>query len=328
MDDAPSADDGFLATLIGDGRPLLLVVASALLFAGGFAMFLAATGEFLPQDIHYLGMTADDLCSVADCRVTDFMIHDRASFGGTLFGLGVLYVWLTVFPLSSGTQWAWWVWLVSGTIGFATFLAYLGYGYLDTWHGLGTLLMVPVYVLGMVRTRRLVDGPLDIRSLFRVGAWSTTRDHFALGRLLLIVAAGAVAVSGLIILRIGVGDTFVAEDLDFIGRTSDELHAVHPHLVPLLAHDRAGFGGGVLTLGLTTMLCLWCAGLSRHLHQAVALAGLFSLGAALTVHFAVGYTNAFHLAPAVLGAASLIAGLALQHPGVRQTVAARERLPA
>ena len=44
-------------------------------------------------------------------------------------------------------------------------------------------------------------------------------------------------------------------------------------------------------MGLTTMLCLWCARRSRHLHQAVALAGLVSLGSALGVHFAVGYTD-------------------------------------
>lgn len=63
---------GRVAPVIGDGRPLLLVVAGGLLFAGGFALFLAATGEFLPHDIRYLGMSADDLCEVASCRIVDF----------------------------------------------------------------------------------------------------------------------------------------------------------------------------------------------------------------------------------------------------------------
>jgi len=280
-------------------------------------MFLAATGEFLPQDLHFLGMTPDQLCSIASCRVTDFMIHDRASFGGTLFALGILYVWLTAFPLSRGEQWAWWTWLISGLLGFTTFLAYLGYGYLDTWHGIGTLLLIPSYVLGLFRARSLAPGPLSPRCLFRHGDWWGRRDRFTAGRLILTAGAGAVATSGLIILRIGVGDTFVPEDLQFIGLTADDLHQVNDHLVPLLAHDRAGFGGGVLTLGLTMMLCLWCARLSRHLHQAVALAGLVSLGAALVVHFVIGYTDAFHLAPPFLGAACLIVGLTLQHPGNR-----------
>ena len=315
VDDGDDPGRGFLAPLIGDGRPLLLIIAGSLLFAGGFLMFLAATGDLLPQDLHYLGMSPEQLCAIASCRVTDFMIHDRASFGGTLFGLGILYVWLTVFPLSRGEQWAWWTWLMSGVLGFTTFLAYLGYGYLDAWHGIGTLLMLPVYAFGMIRARRLVPGRLDPRCLLRSGGWLTRRDRFSLGRLVLIVGAVAVAASGLIILRIGIGDTFVPEDLQFIGRTADEIRNQNPHLVPLLAHDRAGFGGGVVTMGLTTMVCLWCSPLSRHFNPGVALAGAVSLSAALVVHFAVGYTNEFHLAPPVAAAICLVVGLALEHPG-------------
>lgn len=311
-------DRGFIAALLGDGRPLLLVVAGALAFGGGFAIFLAATGEFLPHDIAYLGMTAEELCAIASCRVTDFMIHDRAAFGGTLLGMGVLYAWLTMFPLAAGRQWAWWVWLISGAIGFATFLAYLGYGYLDTWHGVGTLLLLPVYVAGLVRSRHLVRDRLDVRALLQPGDWLASRDRYAAGRALLIASAAAVAASGLLILRIGTGDAFVAEDLEFIGASASEIREVNPRLIPLIAHDRAGFGGGVLTMGLTTMACAWCAGASRHLHQAIALAGVVSLGAALIVHLAVGYTDPMHLAPPLIGAACLVLGLGLQHPGVRR----------
>jgi hypothetical protein len=318
-------EQGLFGVVIGDGRPLLLAVAGGLLFAGGFAIFLAATGDFLPQDVHFLGMTADELCAFASCRITEFMVHDRASFGGTLFGLGVLYVWLTAFPLSRGAQWAWWVWLISGTLGFLTFLAYLGYGYLDTWHGLATLLMLPAFVVGLVRSRALVEERLDPRALLRNGGWLHRRDRFTAGRLVLIAGAGAVAMSGLIILRIGIGDTFVPEDLAFMGKTADELRGINDRLVPLLAHDRAGFGGGVMTMGITTLLCLWCAPLSRHLHQAVAVAGAASLGSALVVHYAVGYTDAFHLAPPFAGLLCLVAGLTLENPGLpSRTGATRE----
>jgi hypothetical protein len=313
--DRDEAEVGLLAPVLGDGRPLLLVVAGALLFAGGFAVFLAAAGEFLPHDIRHLGMSPDDLRAVGDGRLVDFMIHDRAAFGGTLLGLGVMYVWLTVFPLAAGEQWAWWVWLVSGGVGFLSFLSYLGYGYLDTWHGLATLAILPAYVVGMVRSRRLV-GPLDVRHLVRHGGWLARRDTFALGRAVLVLGAAASAAGGLAILRIGVGDTFVPEDLDFIGVDADRLAALNPRLVPLLAHDRAGFGGGVVTLGLTTLLCLWCARPSRHLHQAVALSGVASLSAALGVHFAVGYTDAWHLLPPAVATAALVVGLALHHPGL------------
>lgn len=312
---------GFLAPLMGDGRPLLLVVAGGLLFAGGFALFLAVSGEFLPHDIRYLGMSAEDLCDVASCRIVDFMIHDRAAFGGTLLGLGLMYVWLTVFPLAAGEQWAWWVWLLSGTLGFLSFLSYLGYGYLDTWHGLATLALLPAYVVGMARSRRLV-GPLDVRSLARHGGWLARRDGFALGRAILVLGAAATASGGLAVLRVGLGDTFVPEDLKFMGVTADQLRDIDPHLVPLLAHDRAGFGGGVFTLGFTTMLCLWCARPSRHLHQAVALSGVAALTAALGVHFVVGYTDAWHLLPAATAAVFLVVGLVIHHPGLPAHVTA------
>src|SRR5262245_20611820 len=143
-------DRGLLRELVGDGVPMLVASAAALIFAGGFALFLAASGEFLPHDMRYLGMTASDLCSVAQCRVVDFMIHDRAAFGGSLVGIGILYLHLALFPLRRGEAWAWWLFVVTGAAGFASFLAYLGYGYLDSWHGIGTLLLLPVFVIGVL----------------------------------------------------------------------------------------------------------------------------------------------------------------------------------
>jgi hypothetical protein len=242
------------------------------------------------------------------------MVHDRAAFGGTLVGVGVIYTWLVAFPLSRGEAWAWWTLALSGGLGFLTFLSYLGYGYLDTWHGLGTLLLLPVFVLGMWRSRSLVaaEGPAV---LTEPGDWFRRRDRRALGRLVLLIGAMATIGGGLAILRVGVGDTFVPEDLEFIGLDATAVGRINPHLIPLLAHDRAGFGGGVLTLGLTTALCLWCSGLRRSLWQAVAIAGGGSLGAALTVHVAVGYTDLWHLAPALLAASCLVVGLVLELPG-------------
>lgn len=307
---------GLFGPILGDGRPLLLITAGSLFFAGGFMLFLAATGEFLPHDIHYLGMTAADLCRIGSCRIVDFMIHDRAAFGGTLLGIGVLYVWLTVFPLAGGEAWAWWTWLVTGIAGFGSFLAYLGYGYLDTWHGMGTLLLLPVFVTGMVRSRALVAAPGSLRWVLRPPAWIRERDRFALGRLILLLGAGGTAIGGLTILGVGVTDTFVPEDLEFMGLSAAQLHGINPRLASLIAHDRAGFGGGVLTMGLTTCLCLWGGQPSRHLHQAVALAGGLSLTAALGIHGVVGYTDFGHLLPALAGAAALVTGLGFSRPGV------------
>jgi len=320
----PESEQGFVSVVVGDGRPLLFALAGALVFAGGFAIFLAVTGQLLPHDTAYLGMTADELCRIESCRIVDFMVHDRVAFGGTLVGVGVLYTWILAFPLGRGETWAWWTLAVSGIVGFLTFLSYLGYGYLDTWHGIGTLLMLPVFALGMYRSKLLVGagGPA---ALIEPGEWFHRRDRTALGRLVLLVGAVATIGGGLAILRVGIGETFVPEDLEFMGLDAAALDEINPRLIPLLAHDRAGFGGGVLTMGITTALSLWCSGRRRHLLQAVAIAGGVSLTAALAVHGAVGYTDPLHLAPAVLAAACLILGLALEYPGSATAAAESSR---
>jgi hypothetical protein len=94
------SDPGLLETLVGDGRPLLYVVAISLLFAGGFALFLSASRQFLPQDLAFLRMTPDELCRVSGCKVVDFMVHDRVAFGGSLMAVGLFYLWLTAPPVA------------------------------------------------------------------------------------------------------------------------------------------------------------------------------------------------------------------------------------
>ena len=214
-------------------------------------------------------------------------------------------------------------WLLSGCVGFLSFLAYVGYGYLDTWHGIATLLLVPLFVVGLWRSRGLVIGPLDVRSVLRPGDWLVRRDRVGLGRAVLLLGAVATLAGGAAILRIGVGDTFVPEDLDFIGLSADEIRAIDPRLVPLLAHDRAGFGGGLVTLGLTAAMCLWCGGVSRNLHTSVALSGMVSLGLAIGVHVPVGYTDWWHLTPPLIAATLLVVGLVLAWPPPARAATAR-----
>jgi len=310
-------DRGIVRLVVGDGVPLLVLTAVGLLFAGGFAMFLAASGEFLPHDIRYLGMSAADLCSVADCRVVDFMVHDRAAFGGATFAVGALYAYLALFPLRRGEAWAWWALLASGTVGFASFLAYVTYGYLDTWHGIGTLLLLPIYTLGMVRSRPRGERWRGPGSLLSAGRFPDLRTRSGLGRACLLASAGGTAIGGLVILSVGVTDIFVPQDLAFMRVTVDELHAVNPRLVPLIAHDRAGFGGAVFTTGLTALACIWCAPGSRALWETLTGSGVVALAAAIGPHVAIGYTDPTHLAPVLAASAATVTGLALTFPGRR-----------
>lgn len=307
---------GLLGAVVGDGTPLLVATAVALLFAGGFAMFLGLRGEFLPHDLRYLGMTEAQLCGLADCRVTAFMLHDRVAFGGALVSVGTLYLYITLFPLRAGEAWAWWLLLVTGTVGFLSFLAYLGHGYLDTWHAVGTLVLLPLFLGGLVRTWRTAR--LGRRPWLLDDRWNALRSPAGLGWLCLAAGAGGAAVAGLEILRVGTMEIFVPEDLAFIDVAAPHLHAVNPRLVPLIAHDRAGFGGAVLTAGLTALGCLLFTPVQRALWQAMLVAGAVSLAAAIGVHFQVGYVDAWHLAPPAAGAVALLAGLALTYPAVRR----------
>lgn len=321
-EDDLSLDDvdrrGLLSALVDDGRPLLTLTALALLFSGGFAIFLAVVQQFLPHDLAFLGMTARELCALGDCRVVAFMVHDRATFGGVLIAIGVLYLWLTEFPLRRGEPWAWWTLAASGVVGFASFLGYLGYGYLDSWHGVATLLLLPVFAGGLAKTRRAVvrrEGALAhhraSRALWPPVSW---RSRAGLGRLLLLLTGIGMVAAGLTIQTIGVTRVFVPQDLAFMGLSAEQLRAINPRLVPLIAHDRAGFGGGLVSCGIAFALAVWFGRPSPALWQALALAGTVGFACAITVHLAVGYTDTLHLAPAVAGAVQLVAALALSAP--------------
>lgn len=317
MGHLPNEDRTFLQALIGDGRLPLLALGFGLLMAGGTALYLAATGHFLPHDERFLGMAADDLCALHGCRVVHFMIHDRASFGGVLMAIGLFYLWLAEFPLRERQAWAWWAILVSGAVGFASFLAYIGYGYLDLWHGVATLALLPSYIVGLICARTYLKQHDVPSSVFN------SPPRFRAGWICLMMASLGATGAGLVILAIGMTAVFVSEDLAYMGVSVEELNSLNPRLVPLIAHDRAGFGGALVSAGSAASLCIWFGRPSKALWQVLALAGLVGFGPAIGVHFAIGYTDVFHLSPAVAGAALYAAGLVFtyrpMHPDEART---------
>jgi hypothetical protein len=296
---------------------VLLVLAAGFLFAcGTFAIGQAATGEFLPHDAHFLGMTAPQLCALHHCRIVHFMIHDRISFGGVLIAISMLYLWLAHVPLRQRESWAWWTLAASGAAGALSFLAYLGYGYLDTWHGLATLVLLPLFAGGLIQTRGVLqsdrrdqrdrrdrlDRANPRRKLLRLGP----------GRALLLLAGFGISVGGLAITAVGMTSVFVPQDLAFMAVSRDDLMAVNPHLIPLIAHDRAGFGGALVSFGVAMCGIVWCASPSRDVLRVLTVAGVAGFGSAVGVHLVIGYTSLMHLGPAVLGCAVFAAGLAME----------------
>lgn len=309
---------GFLEALIDDGRPLISLTGLCLGLSGAFALFQSATGQFLPHDTAFLQMLPQDLCNINECRIVHFMFHDRVSFGGSIMAIGVVYLWLAEFPLKAGEAWAWWTLLISGVAGFGSFLTYLGYGYLDIWHGVATAALLPCFVAGLWLTRQRVIAmtasrgeDASWRSLLRVGGETPWRSSAGVGRVCLLIAATGMIGAGFTIQTIGMTEVFVKTDLAFMDLSREQLNSINPRLIPLIAHDRAGFGGGVATAGLLLFACVWCGRPSRSLWQGMLLGGIAGWGTGVGIHPVIGYTDAGHLLPAVAGAVLFFLGLAL-----------------
>lgn len=313
-------DEGLFEALIGDGRALFKLFALTLMGCGAFALFQAATGQFLPQDTQFLGMTADQLCSLRGCRVLHFMMHDRVSFGGVLLAIGTMYLWLAEFPMRRGESWAWWAFVISGGAGFLSFMAYLGYGYLDTWHGVATLAIAPLFIVGLYRTRslrRIQSAPLRL----------DLRSGPGVGHALLLASTAGMCAAGLTITTVGMTSVFVPTDLVFMGISPAELRAFNVRLIPLIAHDRAGFGGALVSCGLAMLIAVLYGKPSRSLWQALALAGVAGFSTAIGIHPIIGYTSLMHLAPAVAGCGVFAVGMVMSRSTAREDFGAAAAVP-
>ncbi len=281
-----------------------------MLIGSVLALAIAATRVVLPYDEAFLGMSRDELTRV-NPRLLSFMAHDRVSLAGTMVAVGVLYVGLSLGGIRRGLHWAMVAVFASAFVGFVSFFLFLGFGYLDTLHAFVTACLLQLLLLS-VHARLGVyvpDVPPAVRTdrAWRLAQW---------GQLLLVLHAGAVLVAGLVISTVGVSGVFVPEDLEFMQTTAEQLAAASPRLLPLVAHDRATFGGMLVATGLVLLLaCLWGfrAG-NGWLWWTLLPAGVAGYAPAIAVHLAVGYTDGMHLLPAFLGLGVYLLALALAHP--------------
>ena len=147
--------------------------------------------------------------------------------------------------------------------------------------------------------------------MFKPGASVNWLSPFGMGRALLLAVAGGMIAGGLTVMTFGMTRVFVPQDLTFMGLARSDLQTISSRLIPLIAHDRAGFGGAICTTGVTVLICVWCARPSRNLWQILCLAGVIGFATAIGVHPMVGYNDLLHLAPAILGAIMFVAGLIL-----------------
>lgn len=293
------------------------LTAIGILVVGLLALLVALTSVVLPYDETFTGLSRLDLHAISP-HLLAFMAHDRISLTGATVANGVLFAYLSWFGLRRGDHWARQAFMIGCGAGFLTFFLFLGYGYLDPLHLLACLVLLPFYLMALAKHRhveRAVTTSLHNDRVWRIGQW---------GQLLLIALGAGIMVTGTVIAAIGVTVVFVPQDLGFMRTTAGFLSSANPLLVPLVAHDRAGFGGALLTNGLTILLTsLW--GFrpgERWLWWAMFVSGAPSYLAALWVHAAIGYTDFVHLLPVYVALAIFVAALTLSYPYLMQRPAA------
>ncbi len=296
----PAAMTWFWTALMGLG-----------MFIGGvLATGIAATRVVLPYDEAFLGMSREQLQTI-NPRLIAFMAHDRVSLVGPMFTIGLLYVGLSLGGIRRGVHWAMVAVFASAFVGFGSFFLFLGFGYLDTLHAFVTACLLQLLLLA-VHSELGTHTPAIPPQLRTDRAWRLAQW----GQLLLVFHAVAILGAGLVISSVGVTVVFVHEDLEFMGTTAEHLKAANPRLVPLVAHDRATFGGILVSTGVLLLLtALWGyrAG-NGWLWWTLLPAGALGYVPAIAVHLAVGYTDGMHLLPAFVGLGVFLLGLALSRP--------------
>jgi dihydroorotate dehydrogenase len=289
----------FWATLLG----------AAMLIGGALALAIAATRIVLPYDEAFVGLTRDQFATI-NPRLLAFMAHDRVSLAGTMLAIGVFYLGLSLYGIRPGLHWARVTVLSSAFAGFGSFFLFLGFGYFDPFHAFVTAVLFQFLLLalhGRLGTPTPARPDLREDRAWRLSQW---------GQLLFVAHGVALLTAGVVIAGIGSTSVFVPEDLEFMGTTAAALRAANPRLVPVVAHDRASFGGMLVASGLVVLLSAlwgWRRG-ERWLWWTYLLGGGAAYAAAVGVHLAVGYTHLGHLTPAFGGALLLAAGLGLARP--------------
>lgn len=286
------------------------VLGAAMLLGGLLAFGIAATRVILPYDEVFVGMSREDL-NLINPRLMAFMQHDRISLAGTMLAIAVLYVFLAWCGIRRGAHWAMVSVLVSAFIGFVSFFLFLGFGYFDPFHAFVTAIMFQFLL--MAWTGDLTPPEFtSLPNLRETPAWRWAQW----GQLIFVIHGAGLVGAGMIIAAVGCTSVFVREDLQFMDVCPSDLSLANPRLIPLIAHDRASFGGMLITTGLAVLMtALWgfregC----RWQWWMLLLAGVPAYVMAIGIHIIVGYTNWWHLLPAYGGLSLLTAGLVCMRP--------------
>ena len=264
----------------------------SLLGGGLMALALGWTRVLLPYDEEFLGMMRDEICSL-NPQLLPFMSHDRVTLAGTMLALGPLYLSLAWFGDRQGMHWARVAVLASSFTGFLSFFLFLGFGYFDPFHAFISAILFQFITLCLRSSQTLQAPPeLDLRN-------SVSWKRALWGQLIMVIHGAAILTAGIVISSFGVTTVFVLDDLEFMQTTREALVQANSRLVPLVAHDRASFGGMLMSTGITVLLASlwgWQRG-RRWLWFTLAGSGTVAYVITIAIHWSVGYTSLRHLLP-------------------------------
>ncbi len=266
---------------------------------GGLGATVIALGPVtLGYDEAFLGASLAEL-EAMNRRLVPFIQHDRITMAGCMMAIGFNDIGFA-FAMRRGWRWARAGFAFAGAIGFPTFFLFLGYRFFDPLHFAVAVGFFPLY-LGGVFGRRLPptwSARLDVDQRVRRRALEA--------QLMMVLLALGVLLSGFFIMSVGLRDVLIPSDRVYLGNDQQYFAAaLDGRLLRFIAHDRAGFGGALASLGaglLTTALWGWRAG-EQSTWWMLLVASTAGFGAALAIHIAVGYVDFFHLVPVYVGIA-------------------------
>jgi dihydroorotate dehydrogenase len=286
----------------------------SILIGGILALLFSMTTIILPYDEGFLSMKRQTIWNFNE-RIMLFMAHDRMTLAGTMISGGIIYMQLAKYGVKQGLRWAKQAIDIAAIIGFLGIFAFIGFGYFDWLHLLFWIVLLPFYLYGFQKTKRIKGTPASKNRkndrAFQMSLY---------GQLAFVLLGFSFVLGGIIISYIGVTSIFVSTDLAYICMPPDMLQDFNENLLPVLAHDRAGFGSALLSVGILVLtMSLW--GIqqgNRWIWWTYVVGGMPAFYAGIYIHFAIGYTTFIHLLPAYIALALYVIGLVLTYSYLRK----------
>ncbi|URN95737.1 MAG: dihydroorotate dehydrogenase [Candidatus Pristimantibacillus lignocellulolyticus] len=280
------------------------------IFIGGLiALYFAFTSIILPYDESFIGLRRADILQI-NPLILSFMSHDRMALAGTMISGGILYIQLARHGLKYGMHWAKIAFHSAAIIGFLGIFLFIGYGYFDWLHGLFWLILLPIYYFSYKEGKAVIGTPYSNHGS-NDRAWQLGNY----GQLMFVLLGFSIVVGGIVISIIGVSKVFIATDLSFLCMSPEMIESINNKLIPVIAHDRAGFGGALVSVGLLVlMLSLWGFRQGeRWIWNTLAIGALPAFITGIGTHIYIGYTTFIHLLPVYFLVILYLVGLVLSY---------------